>query len=172
MKNIRLNLLTIFVVVIVVLSACSSAEKSARSLAQQEKTANIISSGQFEISNSWASPVSGGQINLIGNPNYIKFKNDSVDLFLPYFGVRHSGGAYNSGGGITYKGLAENLESIPDAEKDSQVISFETEKATEDLSFRITIYANGKTNTNVNSSQRSNISYRGEVKELETGKNK
>ena len=153
---------------ILIFIGCGSAQDSAKSIAEQERTAELISSGAFEINNTWALPMSGGQVNLIGNTNYIKFKTDSVELFLPYFGVRYSGGGYNAEGGITYKGLAKNLESYRDEDKDRQVIKFEAKKGTENFTFRINVFPNGKTSTNVNSTQRSNISYRGEIKALES----
>ena len=56
----------------------------------------IVDSRNFEVQNNWALPLRGNQINLIGNDNFIKFSNDSVSLFLPYFGVRQMAGGYNS----------------------------------------------------------------------------
>ncbi|SHG22151.1 protein of unknown function [Salegentibacter echinorum] len=168
MKKIKSGIITIFIVLILIFLGCGSAQDSAEKIAERERTAELISSGEFEINNTWALPMSGGQVNLIGNTNYIRFKTDSVELFLPYFGVRYSGGGYNAEGGIAYKGSAKNFESYRDEDKDRQVIKFEAKKGTENFTFRINVFSNGKTSTNVNTTQRSNISYRGEIKALES----
>lgn len=127
----------------------------------------LINNQGIEIEQQWAYPLSGDMVNLIGNPNFIRFKNDSVDLFLPYFGVRHSGGNYGGrDGGIKYEGIAEELK-ITEAEKDSKItIEFEAEEGTENYDFRITLFSNGNTSTSVTSSERNAITYKGIVKKL------
>lgn len=126
---------------------------------------DLINKKKFEIENNWASPMRGTQINLIGNPNYIRFKNDSVEVYLPYFGVRHTGGGYNSENGIKFEGVPENLNFSTD-KKNNTVITFEADQDSENLDFRITLYQNEKASTSVNSSQRDPISYRGNIHDL------
>ncbi len=74
------------------------------------KTSQLVESREFEIEHEWLIPMGGSRINLIGNPNFIRFEKDSVDLFLPFFGERFSGGGYNSEGGIIYNGPLNDLE--------------------------------------------------------------
>ncbi len=133
--------------------------------AKLSKTKQLVDSRKFEIQNEWVIPMGGGRINLIGNPNFIRFKNDSVNVFLPFFGERFAGGGYNGEGAITYNGLLKDLEISSD-ERDTIIINFSTDQDTEDLDFTITIYPEGKVNTRVNSSHRSFISYQGEIGEL------
>ncbi len=129
------------------------------------KTKELVDSRQFEIQHEWLNPMSGNRINLIGNPNFIRFKKDSVNLFLPFFGERFAGGGYNDEGGIIYNGPLKDLEISSD-EKDAQIIKFSTKQDTEDLNFTITVYPEGNVNTRVNSSHRSFISYQGKIGEL------
>lgn len=129
------------------------------------ETRELVDSRKFEIQHEWLSPMSGNRINLIGNPNYIRFYKDSVDLFLPFFGERFAGAGYNDEGGIVYEGPLKDLQ-INEEEKDKQVIRFSTDQDTEDLNFIITVYPGGKVNTRVNSSHRSFISYQGEIESL------
>lgn len=131
-----------------------------------EKIDNLISGRHFEIENDWLLTLSGNRINLIGNPNSITFKGDSVNVFLPYFGVRSFGGGYNSENGIKYIGIAKNLEIFENENKESYSIRFKGNSGTEYMDFYITVYANGKTNTSVTTSQRQSISYMGNVKEI------
>lgn len=125
----------------------------------------LVETGEYEIENQWALPLNGSMIDLIGNTNYLRFKSDSVDVYLPYFGVRHSGGDYGGrDGGIKYKGSVEDLVVEKDPEKERISIEFKASKENETFDFGITLFANGNTNTSVNSSSRNSISYRGKVR--------
>lgn len=151
----------------VLLYSCGPGKNAAEGINDYGELQELVSKGEFEIENQWAYPLSGNMVDLIGNSNYIRFKNDSVNLFLPYFGVRHAGGNYGGrDGGIKFKGVAEELE-ITEAEEDSRImIKFEAEQGSENYDFRITLYANGNAATSVTSSERNAISYRGTVKKL------
>lgn len=151
----------------ILLCSCGTGKNAAEGINDYGELQEVVSSGEFEIENQWAYPLSGNMVDLIGNPNFIRFKNDSVNLFLPYFGERHAGGNYGGrDGGIKFKGVAEELE-ITEAEDDSRImIEFEAEQGTENYDFRITLFPNGNASTSVTSSERNAISYRGTVKKL------
>lgn len=142
--------------------SCGSAAKTDAEIA---KTNSLIESGEFEIQHDWISTQSGARINLIGNPNFIRFKNDSVHLFLPYFGERFSGGGYNSEGGIVYEGPLRNFE-MKETDKNRRIIKFRTEQDSESLDFVINIFPEGSVTTRVNSTERSFVSYQGDIREL------
>lgn len=157
-NKLILILLTVFLV------ACGSAENG--NIQNFSDLQELISAGEFEIENNWANPMGGNSINLIGNSNFIRFEGDSVDIFLPYFGVRHSGGGYGSEGGIVYKGPLEDLK-IREGQEDNKIeLEFEADHEGENFQFDVTIYGNGTTNTSVKSSERQSISYRGTVGNL------
>ena len=126
----------------------------------------FVDQGSFEIQHDWANPLRGTSIDLMGNSNYIRFKQDSVKIFLPYFGVRQFGAGYNSEGGIRYEGPLENLQVEADPDDESLTVEFEGQQGTENLEFFIKMYPNGKVRTSVNSNQRDGISYSGYVREL------
>ncbi len=138
-------------------------------------------SKELQIENQWANPMrantvtfinnpnfNSGNVNLIGNPNYIKFKGDSVDIFLPYFGVRQMGGGFNDRGGIKFEGIPEDFKRTENEAKDYVRYEFMGREDSEIYQFYITLYANGNASTSVNSSQRDNISYTGKFSRLET----
>ena len=128
---------------------------------------NLVNSRNFEIEQEWARPMSGNTINLLGNPNYIRMKGNQVDLFLPYYGVRQSGGGYGTGeGGIKYVGPAEKLVIEEKPGENSVLLKFEGRQGTEDLQFFITLLPGGSAHTSVNSSERNSISYSGHLKTL------
>ena len=128
---------------------------------------NLVKSGDYVIENQWAIPLNGNMIDLIGNTNSIRFKGDSVDVYLPYFGVRHSGVGYGQrDGGIKYEGPVKDLKIKEDLSKERILVEFDAANNNENFNFRITLFANGNVNTSVNSSGRNSISYRGKVRNL------
>ncbi|GAA4323454.1 hypothetical protein GCM10023115_52200 [Pontixanthobacter gangjinensis] len=127
----------------------------------------LVESGKFEIENTWAIPLGGGNINLIGNPNSIEIMGDSVEVYLPYFGVRQSGGSYDGEAGIKLKDKIRNLKVDEDPTKGKIDFKFETSQNTENLNFIISLYSNNKARTQVISSQRTSISYDGIISKLE-----
>ena len=162
--NLTIKYLTIILTIILLQSCGSSADTT-----KIAETKALIESMEFEIEHDWLNPMSGGRINLIGNPNFIRFKKDSVNLFLPFFGERFSGGGHNNEGGIIYNGPLQDFE-ISNGKNNSQIIKFSTDQDTENLDFSINIFPEGDVNTRVNSSQRSFISYQGRISELEVDK--
>ena len=149
-------------ILILILSACGGT-RSTGEIQNFDELQNLVSSREFEIENDWANPIGGGNINLIGNPNFIRFKGDSVEVFLPYFGVRHSGGGYGGEGGIKYEGLAENLTINENPEKRNIELEFEGDQDNENLEFHIKLFSNGSSYTSVNTTQRASISYQGNI---------
>lgn len=164
-ENWALKMLLLSLLLMLLISCGSGKNAGFSQVNDYEELREVVYNGEFEIENQWAHPLNGSMIDLIGNPNYIRMKNDSVDLFLPYFGVRHMGGDYGGReGGIKFKGVAEELQ-ISEAENNSKIeIEFEAEEGTENYDFRITLFPNGNATTYVTSSERNSISYRGLVK--------
>lgn len=148
------------------LTACGGTRSSGQ-IQNFEELQSLVASRNFEIEQEWANPVGGGNINLIGNPNFIRFSGDSVEVFLPYFGVRHSGGGYGGEGGIKYEGLAENLTINENAEKRNIELEFEGDQVNENLEFHIKLFSNGSSYTSVNTTQRASISYQGNISRTE-----
>lgn len=155
-----------FLLLLLVIVSCGTGKGTglAQDIEDYEDLQELVASREFEIENDWVFPLRGSSINLIGNSNFIRFKGDSVRIFLPYFGVRHSGGGYSGEGGIRYEGLARNLEIVEDEEDNDLLLKFEGRNKSEHYNFIIILFPNGNVHTSVNSSQRDPISYRGEIK--------
>jgi len=152
--------------IVLMIMACGSTKNTGNSndLQDFEQLRELVSSREFEIENDWAVPLRSPTINLIGNSNFIRFKGDSVALFLPYFGVRHSGGGYGTAGGIEYEGPAKELYTSENMAKNNILIKFEGRQGSEHLQFIITLFSKGNVSTSVNSSERDPISYWGNVR--------
>ena len=161
----RLKLGFLAIGVVLMIMACGSTKNtgSNNDLQNFEQLRELVDSREYEIENDWAVPLRLTTVNLIGNSNFIRFKGDSVEVFLPYYGVRQTGGGYGTSGGIEYEGRAEELEIEEDMTKNNILIKFEGQQGTEHLRFIITLFPNGNASTSVNSSERDAISYRGNV---------
>lgn len=154
--------------IIFLLTACGSMKNNGdvKELQNFEQLRELVNSRKFEIQNDRAISLRLNTINLISNPNFIRFEGDSAEVFLPYFGVRQSGGGYGADGGITYQGPVEKLNIVEEPSKNNILIKFEGRQGTENLQFFITLFPKGNANTSVNSSERDPISYWGNVKAL------
>lgn len=149
---------------LILLYSCGGGQSAAEQQQEFHELDELIEAREFEIVNDWALPLRGNRVNLIGNTNFIRFEDDSVTVQLPFYGVRHSGGGYNSGyGGFEFEGIPENLQIQQDRENDKINIAFEANDGTENLNFHIILYPNGNARTSVTSSQRDSMSYQGQV---------
>lgn len=148
---------------------------------------NLISEQSFEIESRWAQPMttgaytraingllppgsSAGQINLIGNTNFLKMEKDSVSAYLPYFGERQLGGNYGgSNGGIEFEGVPKDLEITPTDKKGYHIrFSIEDkENNSENYNVYIQVFRDMNANMIISSSQRLSIRYRGIVMPLQ-----
>lgn len=151
----------------IVLVSCGSANRGNADSAEYRQMLEKVQELDFSIENDWADPVKYSRVNLIGNPNHITFEGDSVDVFLPFFGERQTGGGYGTGGAIEYKGPLKDLQIEERPGKNQIRISFSGNHRSENLDFRIIVFPNGNTNTSVISSQRDQINYDGEIVEWE-----
>mgnify|MGYP003668725716 CR=1 FL=1 len=105
-------------------------------------------------------------ISLIGNPNFLKVKGDSISSYLPYFGERHMGGAY-SGDDITiqFDGVVDEYEAVWDAKKQQYNITFKAKSKGELFDVRLVLYPNLNSYMTILGTKRSSIIYTGKVKD-------
>ena len=161
-KTMKIKLTYGFVLLIVGLTFYSCKTNNSVTDAREYSTLEqIVESRKWAAEFNWAIPLRGNQINLIGNDNFIRFSNDSVKLFLPYFGVRQMAGGYDPVAGFEYNGLAKEFEINKNKSDNSIEVYFETDQRTEELYYRLTLYAGGNARLRVSSNQRENISYTG-----------
>lgn len=154
-----------FLVGAILFVACGSS-KTAGGIEDFNQLQQLVNSREFEIEHQWVRPSWGGSINLIGNTNFIRFKGDSVNVFLPYYGERYAGGGYGSEGGIVYKGPVKNLKISTKKEDQEIVLEFEAQQGIESLHFYLKLFSNSNVSTNVTSSERATISYSGKITPL------
>lgn len=150
-----------------ILVSCGSSNRGSANSPEYSQMLERVQDLEFTIENEWANPVKYSRVNLLGNPNHIKFEGDSVDVFLPFFGERQYGGAYGSEGALQYEGPLRDLKIQERPDKGQVLVFFKGNNEGENLDFRVTIFPNGNTNTSVTSSQRDQIQYDGRIQRTE-----
>jgi len=109
-------------------------------------------------------------IDLIGNANSFKMKGDTISAYLPYFGERQFGGNYGSNeGGIRFddKPISQEISYNTKKQRVEMRFKIRQERDNEIYNILIFIFPNHNTQIYINSSERTPISYYGEIKALE-----
>jgi hypothetical protein len=178
----KIRIISMFIIA-VVLCNCGLT-KNPISAEEKAKVGQLIADKHYEIVSQWAKPSvstafmqvansgilqpgsTAGNISLTGNNNYVRIKNDSVFIELPFFGERQMGGGYNANTGFSYKGLYADYKESYNDKKQYHTVSFLVKEEPESLQFNINIYASFKTAIMLRSSHRTFISYDGFAEEV------
>lgn len=166
---------------LIFLGSCKGLDQNTAVNAQ--KVSDLIESGNYLITLDFANPLgsnelrslgllppgsTGSNIDITGNVNHIEFKDDSLGVQLPFYGTRHSGVTIiSNGGGIVFEGQPKNYKTSFNEKKQRTRISFEMKERSERYDVTIEVYPRSTAYVNINSSQRSSISYEGTISELE-----
>ena len=124
----------------------------------------LIESKDFDFEGVTAFPQSGGSININGEINYVRIRQDSVKIYMPYFGESQTLNSFNSSNNaITFEGLMENYE-VDINEKNGRIrIKFFVKGRKEGIDMSIIFYKNLSARLVANSSARDGISYDGNI---------
>lgn len=159
-----------FLLFVVLVSATSWAqtkqekkEMKAREEAEQfEAIKELIDSGTYEFYADWANSFQGRRINLITNPNHLKINQNEASIYLPYFGVAHnSSPAYSNMGAMEFEGTVENYKIKVNEKKKQTTVSFRCKAKREVIDFTLTVFPDGNSRLNANSSVRTGMNYDG-----------
>lgn len=174
MKTSSFARLIVCLVFIWAFTSCSTYRKSPESTATSQRPGADIESilklaqeRAFSVTSDWAFPLGGNRINLIGNPNYIRFKNDSVEGFLPYFGTVHMLANYGGEGGISFHDIPKNYQVIPNKNGKEVKVNFDIESKSENFEINLILFRNNSASISVNSAYRNSISYTGTFQKAE-----
>ena len=174
------------VIMLLLMMSCSSSKLLTE--AQKQELQAWGTEKAFEIESDWAKPMptaafnavantgilglgnSAGSINILGNINYFKMKGDTITGYLPYYGERYMGGGYNNNIAIEFNGIPRSKEIKWNEQKQRAEMRFSIyQKDNNELyDIFIMIFSNKTTRMDVNSSERSLITYEGKIKPLES----
>ena len=169
-----------FLMVSLVFIGCKSTQpQPVNTLPQLE---NLVNTKSFEIESQFATPAltntfsqlnnanllgagsTTGQINLIGNANFLRFKNDTISAFLPYYGEQQVGSSFFTGE------VAIEFDDIPQdytvkVNKKDITIEFEIndKRRAERYDVFLKLFPSNTSIIRVVSNKRTPITYRGRI---------
>jgi hypothetical protein len=181
-----MKFLSFFIGIAFIVAGCTGAKNFTEAEKKAAKSvSNWLHEKQFEFEAEWATPLAsnelnqlapqllpqgsnGARVNLIGTPNYLRIKNDTVSADLPYFGImrfpRNPSNTNNSG--VFFNGTPKDYEQKFNEKKRQTTISFDIKDDTESYQVFITVYSNKSARVSINSSHRNTISYDGDISEI------
>lgn len=156
--------------------------KSTATIAEIENLKRVVNQKNFEITANSATPIAFANtrglenllppgsnlanINLVNIQNYIKVKNDSLQISLPYYGELQIATAYNNDAGINFDGIPTTLKFEFDVKKSKYQIQYEAKLKNESINIYITLFTGKRCRFSINSSNRTSITYDGTWKEV------
>jgi hypothetical protein len=161
-------LMVCFVMLGIQLAASQSKKQIKKEKAEQEYVAmkELISSGKYEFVGDRAMPMGHRSIDLTTNQNYVKINDGKADGYMPFFGRRYSGGGYDGGGAIEFKGEMENYKVFYNDKKQRVEISFTAKGKSQIYDINLSTGGGGWANMIIRGSNSSSMSYNGRVSEL------
>lgn len=186
MKKITSFLILFLIINSVVYSQTRAKKKAKEEIIDQNfrTIINLIESNNFKFEASSATPLGndiskiglslsgggsvfqGGRVDLTSNDNYVLIKDETADLFLPYFGRVFLPSRNSNDRGINYKGKLKNYSVSINEKKKRIIVNFEADKKGDYLKFAFTINASGNSNLSIYSTKRQSISYTGNITAL------
>lgn len=136
-----------------------------KKLADFDKIAALIESGNYQFTIRSASP-SGGRTIQISSEYTMEARDGSFAAYLPYFGRAHQA-SYGGDGGVEFKGEPENLQLVRNNKKNTMSAVFTIAGKNDQYTINLEIGASGFGTLLVSGQKRQSISYYGLVGELE-----
>lgn len=170
--------------------ACTSTKSVSTTTDEDIAFKSISNNESFVIESNWAQPQvtmafsqlgdllpagsTVGNINIIGNTNYLQIKDNIVKAYLPFYGERRQGSAYRSDKmGIEFEGVPQDFKTNI-GKKNSYELRFKIKDknySSESYMVYVQVFPNLSSSINVNSSHRSSISFRGSANIIKNDKN-
>jgi Domain of unknown function (DUF4251) len=142
--------------------------KQERELQKQKEIQALIDAKNFVFDAEKVYPQGTRMINLDYNTYSLKFNSENVVCDLPFFGRGYNVG-YGSDGGIKFEGKPEKITVEQKGKKYTIKTTVKGANDVYDLLF--TIFYDGGTTLNINSNNRSSISYDGQIRATRENKN-
>ena len=146
----------------------SKEAKAARKAQLVEKTQALVKSGTWQFDATQMLPTSGRSRTLTSSYRVI-VKESNVDSYLPYFGRAYRAEYGSTDSPLSFRGEITDLSS-EDWKKGGWVISFRTENKNDRLEYTFHIGKTGSATLKVNSTNRQQISFYGDITEAESAR--
>lgn len=171
MKNIIV--LTLLIFAVTVANAQESKKKSKkekraeREAMRIEQTKTVLENKAYLFVATQALPSGARSVNLTSSYD-AKIENDTIICYLPFYGRAHTA---SFGGGDSPMDFTQPIENYNfEKTKKGYQIKFDVKNKTDRLNFTLQIAESGSTSLNVTSSNRSSMSYYGDIEKIEEEK--
>ncbi|BCI63926.1 DUF4251 domain-containing protein [Coprobacter secundus] len=158
----------IFFVTCLIICSISLSVAQNKDIDKEKNIITLINNKEYIINVSSALPLKGPYIHLTSN-YYIKMYNDSVSVYLPYYGRAYSAPYGGGEGGIKTNGKYTNYKQSINKKKNKYTISFSANNKEDKYEFLIDIFLSGDVYIHVQSRNKQSISFSGELDNLEKG---
>lgn len=135
--------------------------KEEQKIEQQKRIEALVNSREFRFVARTAIPTGMRSVNLISNPNFVKFQPDMIESEMPFFGRAYSGIGYGGDSGLKFKGPP--AEFTVTKGKKGYVVNAAVNGTTDSYKMVLNISFQGSASLSITSNKRSTISYHGEI---------
>jgi hypothetical protein len=127
---------------------------------------NLVNSKSFVFVAKTAMPIGMRPVNLSLDWNYVRFRPELIDSYLPFYGNAYSGVGYSSlDNGIKFTAKPESFTT--ERNKKSYQVSATVNTENENYRLSLQIGTEGNASLTVTSHNRSTISFMGELRPVE-----
>lgn len=171
----KVNVLTMVVLMSLVISTGYSQEKSRKELKEERKIERqnqieaMVNAREFVFVARTALPTGMRTVNLTGNSNLVKFHPDIIDSNMPFFGRAYSGVGYGGDTGLQFQGKPDEY-TVEKNKKGFQIIAV-VKGGSDNYRLSLMVGFEGSASLSITSNNRSSMSYNGDIEAPERPNN-
>ncbi|MES2063890.1 MAG: DUF4251 domain-containing protein [Bacteroidota bacterium] len=170
MKTLVKILFALFITVTVIAPVHAQSKKAIKEAKKVAEIKGLIDAKNYVFQASYMYP-SGGGARYLTSPYDLTVAPDTVEAYLPYWGVAYSGAGYNSSDDNGIKFRSTKFDYKTNAKKDgSYIINIKTNDTRNVTQMTLQVYNNGNADLTVISMNRQQIRFNGYI--VERGKPK
>lgn len=165
MKTLVKIVFALLIAVAVINPAGAQSPKAIKAAKKAAEIKGLIDAKDYIFQASYMYPNGGGS-RYLTSPYDLTVAPDTVEAYLPYFGVAYSGAGYNSSDDNGIKFKSTKFEYATNAKKDgSYVINIKVNDNRNATQMTLQVYNNGNADLTVLSMNRQQIRFNGYIKE-------
>jgi hypothetical protein len=138
--------------------------KEEQKAARQKEVGALVDSKEFEFVSVMAYPQGYKSVDMISNPNFLRFKKDTIHSEMPYFGRGYIGIGYGGSGGLDFKGAIQDYSITKDEKK--YIMKAKVKDKSDVYDITLIVFIEGNASLTINTSNRSPINYRGSIDKI------
>ncbi|MBP1664925.1 MAG: putative secreted protein [Bacteroidetes bacterium] len=158
------SILTLFAVTLILgFISCGSAKPTAEQEQQQKILREKIQSQNYRFIANFVVPRGEFQPRYLTSEYDLKISKDTVEVYLPYFGVAYQAPVDLDAGGIKFVSRKFDYSINRGKKAGNWIVNIHTHDQRNQVVLRLNIWENGNADLDVNDTSRQSISFRGKV---------